>query len=116
MAIQFENTRNLTQATRWYSVEGAPTIKYKQWTLSPCSAIFQFTDGKFVMVTVRGCVVLKNGALSERFMEIPTIHLWNPEKWPSWLLRLRDFAFSEFAHNTPVDGNKIPYEEEVSVS
>lgn len=116
MTIQFENTRNHAHATRWYSIEGADPIEYKVWSLAPISAKFDFIDGKFCGVEVRGCVVLKNGMLSTRFMEIVSIHMYNQEKWPDWMKRLRDFAITEFKYNIKVNGNKITNSEAVKVA
>lgn len=114
MTVQFENTSNYAHAVRWYSVEGAPTIESKPWNLSPCSAKFSFVNGKLISVEVRGCVVKKDGSLSERFMEITSINMWSDTKWPDWLKRLRDFAVSEFKHNIQANGNKIVFEEVVA--
>lgn len=111
MPIQFENTVNRSLAHRWYSIEGAPTVEYSQWTLSPCSAKFSFVDDKFTSVEVRGCVVRKDGSLSERFMEITTYHMWNQKDWPNWLKSLCQFAISEFTYKIKPNGNKIVYSD-----
>lgn len=99
--VEFENTNNRTETTKWYSITGAPAMKYDtprgEKSLMPSVAKFVFVDGDVTTLSLRGKVVRQDGSVSEQTQQMPNIYIWNQQEWPDWLNDLYKLAYSDFA-------------------
>jgi len=98
MVVEFENTNNKIEVTRWYSIVGAPVMQhssYKNKDLLPVVGKITFQDGDATTLELVGRIVKLDGSISERTMMVPGIYIWNQQEWPDWLHDLYKLALAD---------------------